>query len=166
MQDKSDKIETHILNSFEEVRDASLEVAAMAERSLTIMTPDLESSLYGSEDFLAVVKKLVLAKRHARVRVLVTEPSRTVRNGNHLVALGRRLNTYIDFRNLHEKYESETHPAFIIADDRAIIYRANSRRYDALFGLNDRALVRVHLDAFEQPWEDSVFKRNMRMAHI
>ena len=52
MQDKPNKIETHILSSFEEVRDASLEVAAMAERSLTIMTPDLESSLYGSEDFL------------------------------------------------------------------------------------------------------------------
>ena len=42
--------ERRILTSFEEVREGVLEVAACAERSLTIQTPDLEPGLYDDED--------------------------------------------------------------------------------------------------------------------
>jgi hypothetical protein len=108
----------------------------------------------------------VLAKRYARVRVLVTEPQRTVRNGNRFVALGRRLNTYIDFRNLREDYRTEVHDAYIIADDRAVMYRANGRRYDGIIGKQEPVIARQHLEAFEQPWVDSAFRDDVRMAHI
>ena len=145
--------------------EAAFEVAAQAQRSLTIMTPDLEPGVYDHEDFLEIVKRLVLAKRYARVRVLVTDPSRTVRNGNRLVALGRRLNTYIDFRNLHERYRTDIHPAYIIADESAVLYRANGRRYEGIMGRNEPAIARQHLDAFEQPWEESDYSKDIRMAH-
>jgi hypothetical protein len=166
MQDESDNTETLILSSLEEVREAAIEVAASAQRSITIMTPDLEPGIYDHDDFLEVIKRLVLAKRYARVRVLVTEPSRTVRNGNRFVALGRRLNTHIDFRNLHEDYRTEIHDAFIIADESAVLYRTNGRRFDGIMGNNEPGIAQVHLEAFEQPWEDSVFRQDVRLAHI
>lgn len=166
MQDESDNTERCILTSFEEVREAVVKVAACAQRSITIMTPDLEPGIYDHEDFLEAVKRLVLAKRYARVRVLVTEPSRTVRNGNHFIALGRRLNTYIDFRNLHEKYQTEVHDAYIIADETAVLYRTNGRRYDGIMGTHEPGIAHQHLDAFDQPWEDSVFRQDVHMAHI
>ena len=158
--------ERRIVTSFEEVREAAVEVASCAQRSLTIMTPDLEPGIYDHEDFLEAVKRLVLAKRYARVRVLVTEPSKTVRNGNRLVALGRRLNTYIDFRNLHEKYRTEVHDAYIIADENAILYRTNGRRFEGIMGRNEPGIAKQHLDAFDQPWEDSDYRHDIRMAHI
>jgi hypothetical protein len=165
MQDKSDNSEPLILTSFEEVRAAVVEVASCAKRSITIMTPDLEPGIYDHDDFLEVVKRLVLAKRYARVRVLVTEPSRTVRNGNRFVALGRRLNTFIDFRNLRDDYRKDTHDAYIIADDKAVLYRANGRRFDAIMGLHEPVIAHQHLKTFEQPWEDSAFRDDVRMAH-
>lgn len=165
MQDKSDNSEPRILTSFEEIRDGVIEVAGRATRSITIMTPDLEPGIYDNEEFLDVVKRLVLAKRYARVRVLVTEPSRTVRNRNHFVALARRLNTYIDLRNLREDYRRDKHDAYIIADDTAVLYRVNGRRYEAVIGLNEPAIAHEHLEAFEQPWEDSAFSDDVRMAH-
>ena len=155
-----------IVTSFDEVREGVVEIAACAQRSVTIMTPDLEPGLYDHDDFLQVIKRLLLAKSYARVRVLVTEPSRTVRAGNRFVAVGRRLSSYIDFRNLHEKYRTESHEGFIIADDRAVLYRADGSRYDGILGKNEPAIARKHLEAFEQPWEDSAFREDIRMAHI
>ena len=162
----ADNTERRILTSFEEVREAAIEVAACAQRSITIMSPDLEPGIYDHPQFLEVVKRLVLAKRYARVRVLVTDPARTVRNGNALVALGRRLNTFIDFRNLHEKYRTDIHPAFIIADESAILYRIDGRRFDGIMGTNEPAIARQYLEGFEQPWEDSDYRHDVRMAHI
>ena len=164
--DESDNSEPLILTSFEEVRAAVVKVAASAKRSITIMTPDLEPGIYDHDDFLEVVKRLVLAKRYARVRVLVTNPQRTVRNGNRLIALGRRLNTFIDFRNLHEKYRTEVHDAYIIADESAVLYRTNGRRFDGIMGKSEPAIAQQHLEAFEQPWEDSDYRHDVRMAHI
>jgi hypothetical protein len=166
MQDNLDNSERCVLTSFDEVREAAVEVAACAQRSITIMTPDLEPGIYDTDDFLEVIKRLVLAKRYARVRVLVTEPSRTVRNGNRFVALGRRLNTYIDFRNLREDYRTEVHDAYIIADESAVMYRANGRRYDGIVGKSEPIIARQHLEAFDQPWDDSAFREDVRMAHI
>ena len=165
MQENTENTQRRILTTFEEVREGVIEIAARAQRSITIMTPDLEPGIYDHDDFLEVVKRLVLAKRYARIRVLVTEPQRTVRNGNRFIALGRRLNTFIDFRNLREDYRQETHDAFIIADDAAVLYRANGRRYDGIMGMHEPIIAQQHLQAFEQPWEDSAFREDVRLAH-
>jgi hypothetical protein len=166
MQSDIENSERRIVTTFEEVRDAAVEVAACATRSITIVTPDLEPGIYDTDEFLEVVKRLVLAKPYARVRMLVTDPQRSVRNGNKLVALGRRLNAFIDFRNLHEKYRKEVHDAFIIADDRAVLYRVNGRAYDGIMGTQVPGIAQQHLQAFEQPWEDSDYRHDARMAHI
>jgi hypothetical protein len=160
MLDQELETERRILTTFDEVRDGVIEVAACAERFITILTPDLEPDIYGHEDFLEVVKRLVLAKRYARVRVLITDPSRAVRNGNPLVALSRRLNTYMDFRNLEMAYRGSMNDAFIIADESAVLYRTNGKRYDGIMGSHEPAIARQHLAAFEKPWEDSVFKND------
>jgi hypothetical protein len=158
MQDTSAETERLVLTSFDEVRDAAVKVASCAKRSITILTPDLEPGIYDSPEFLDALKRLVLAKRYARVRVLISEPDRTVRNGNRLIALGRRLNTYLDFRNLHEDYRGKLTGAFIIADETAVLYRANGRGYDGIMGSIEPGIARQHLNEFERPWELSVYK--------
>jgi len=166
MQDTSPPpTERHILSTFEEIRSGVIDIAAKAKRSMTIMTADLEPGIYDSDEFLEVVKRLVLAKRYARIRVLVTDPARTVRAGNSFVKLGRRLNTYIDFRNLRESYRKEVHSAYIIADDQAILYRVNGRGYDGIMGFGEAPVAQQYLKEFEQPWVDSAFSEDIRRAH-
>jgi hypothetical protein len=158
MRDNSAETERLVLTSFEEVRDGVVKVAACAKRSITILTPDLEPGIYDNPEFLEAVKRLVLAKRFARVRVLISEPDRTVRNGNRLIALGRRLSTHLDFRNLHQDYRGKLPGAYIIADDSAVLYRVNARGYDGIMGSIEPVIARQHLDQFEKPWEASVYK--------
>jgi hypothetical protein len=158
MRENSTETERLVLTSFEEVRDGVVKVAACAKRAITILTPDLEPGIYDTPEFLDAVKHLALAKRYARVRVLISEPERSVRNGNRLIALGRRLSTAIDFRNLDEEYRGKLTGAFIIADDTAVLYRLNGRAYEGIMGSIEPAIARQHLDQFEKPWEVSAYQ--------
>ena len=158
MQSAEAKIERQVLTSFEDVCEGVIAIAGCAKRSITILTPDLEPGIYDNQEFLEVIKHLVLAKRYARVRVLISDPGRTVRNGNRLFALGRRLNTYIEFRNLHEDYRGKLGGAYIIADESAVLYRVDGRRYDGIMGTREPIIARQHLDTFRKPWEESVYQ--------
>ncbi len=156
--------ERRIVTSAEEVREATIQVASRAERSITILTPDLEPGLYDNEAFLEAVKRLVLARSYSRVRARIWDPARTVRTGNKFVGLASRLNATIDIRNLQEKYRGSISAAFIIADDSTILYRNDGRSHDGIMGSHEPDIVKQHLDAFRQPWEDSVFRHHGRNA--
>jgi hypothetical protein len=156
--------ERRIVTTPEEVREATIQVASRAERSITILSPDLEPGLYEDEAFLEAIKRLVLAKSYSRVRVLIWEPSRAVRIGNKFVGLAARLSASIDIRNLQDKYRGDITDAFIIADDSSILYRSDGRSNDGIMGSHEPDIVRQHLEAFKQPWEDSVFRHHGRNA--
>ena len=55
-----------ILSTLDEYRAAVAEIATRAQRTLSIYTPDLEPKIYDQDSFLEPVKRLVLARSHAR----------------------------------------------------------------------------------------------------
>ena len=151
-----------VLTTLEEVREACVTVAASARRSLTIYTPDLEPQLYDTHAFLEVVKRLVLARSYARVRVLIAEPARTIREGNRFLAMGRRLTSYIDLRNVHVDYRNNP-ASFLIADDRALVYRTQATKWDGMAELNDVPVARKYLTYFDEVWHASEPEPEVRM---
>lgn len=154
-----------VLSSFEDTRDAAVEVAAIAQRWINIITPDLEPGIYDSDRFIDVVKKLVLQKRFARVRVLIADPPRTVRNGNKLVAVGRRLDTYVEFRNMHEDYRPYRE-AFLLADDVALLYRVDYSRFEGIADTWEPTVTRRYLTMFEEIWNASETSRELRQLRV
>lgn len=143
-----------ILSSRDETRDAAVAIAAGAKRSLAILTPDLEPGIYDHEDFLDVAKRLVLSKRYARIRVIITDPARAMRNGNRFVGVARRLNTYIDLRNAHKDYQAHRE-ALLIADDNALLYRIDAARWEGIADSYDPVVTRRYLDFFDTIWNIS-----------
>ncbi len=111
-----------ILSNLEEYRAAVAEIATRANRTLSIYTTDLEPLIYDHDLFLEPVKRLVLARSHARLRVLISNPGRVSREGNRFMMMARRLTSYIDLRNVAPEYRSNP-CSFIVADDKAIAYR-------------------------------------------
>src|SRR6185437_8806324 len=60
-----------VLSTLAEARSAVNEIAATAQRLISIYTPDLEPDLYDQTPFLEVIKHFVLARSFAKVRVLL-----------------------------------------------------------------------------------------------
>jgi hypothetical protein len=154
-----------VLSSFEETRDAVSEIAAVAKRWISIYTPDLESGIYDHEGFLEVAKRLVLAKRYARIRVLIADPTRAVRLGNRFVSLGRRLNTFIEFRNVHDDYRNHRE-AFLIADDIALLYRVEASKWEGIADTYEPGVARRYLELFDNIWNASEIEQEIRELRV
>jgi hypothetical protein len=154
-----------VISSMEENRAAAAEIAAQAKRWISIYTPDLEPGIYDHEDFLDVAKRLVLAKRYAKIRVLISEPHRTVRIANRLVSVGRRLNSYIEFRNVHTDYRQHRE-AYLIADDTALLYRVEGRKWEGIADTYEPAVARRYLTLFEEIWNASELEPELRELRV
>ena len=150
-----------ILTTMPEVREASLRVAKSAQRLLSIFTQDLEPLIYGEEPFLEAIKRLVLARSYAKVRVLIADPSRAMVDNNRFLALARRLTSCIDMRSMSPEYPASA-GAFIIADDRALVYRLQAARWDGIADLQDPANARRYLNFFDEVWQTSMQESQMR----
>ena len=154
-----------ILSSKDESREAAVAIAALAKRSLAILTPDLEAGIYDHYDFLEVAKRLVLSKPYAKIRMIVSDPQRAIRHGNQFIGMGRRLNTYIEIRNAHADYRGHRE-AFLIADDFALLYRVDSARWEGIADSYDPVVTRRYLDFFEGIWNVSEPGSEFREVHI
>ena len=155
----------NILTTLEEYRATVAELASRAQRSLSIYTPDLEPQIYDQDSFLEPMKRLVLARSHARLRVLISDPGRVAREGNRFLQAARRLTSYIDLRNVSPPFRGNP-CSFIVADDKAIAYRQQSSRWDGVVEFNDPALVRRYLAYFDQVWAESIVQPELRATAV
>ena len=131
-----------VLTSLAEVRAAVNEIAATAQRLISIYTPDLEPDLYDQSAFLEVIKHFVLTRSFSKVRVLLAEPTRVLRDSNRFVAMGRRLSSCIDIRYVAAQSPQRA-STYLIADDRAIVYRMRADTWDGVADINNPAVARV-----------------------
>lgn len=152
-----------VLTTIAEVRAAVNEIAATAHRLISIYTPDLEPDLYDQTAFLEVVKHFVLARSFSKVRVLLAEPTRVMRDSNRFVAMGRRLSSCIDIRYVTAQAPQRA-SAYLIADDRAIVYRMRSDTWDGIADINNPPVAKVYLQEFDAVWNASAAEHGLRVA--
>jgi len=154
-----------VLTNVAEVRAAVIQVMGGATRTVSILTHDLEPDVYDHDDFLETLKRFILARTFARVRVLIMEPERTVLGGSRFVAMGRRLNSYIEFRRLRP--ELGIHPeAFFIADEQGLMYRARAENWDGMSDTYEPAVARMYLSKFETLWNACEIDDEVRQLQL
>jgi hypothetical protein len=152
-----------VLTSLAEVRAAVNEIAAGAQRLISIYTPDLEPDLYDQTAFLEVIKHFVLTRSFSKVRVLLAEPTRVMRDSNRFVAMGRRLTSCIDIRYVTAQAPQRA-SAYLIADDRAIVYRMRADTWDGIADANNPPAARLYLQEFDNIWNASAAEHGLRVA--
>ena len=84
--------------------------------------------------------------------------------GNQFVSMGRRLNSYIEFRNVKPEFR-DCDDAFCIADDRAIVYRADARHWDGMLA-QDGSVASAYLERFDQLWQACELEPELRQSHL
>ena len=154
-----------MLTSVAEVRAAVMQVTTVANRTLSILTHDLEPEIYDHDDFLETLKKFILARTFARVRVLILEPARVVLSASRFVAMGRRLNSYIEFRRVTPDLSGHQE-AFFIADEHALVYRARAETWEGISDTYEPAVARMYLSKFETIWNACEIEPEIRRLQI
>jgi hypothetical protein len=165
MSENRDNSKRWVISTREETREAVIAIAKEAKRKVSIFTHDLEPGIYDDPDFLEIIKRLVLSQTYARIRVLIADPTRAIKNGNNFVHLGRRLNTYIEFRHVRE--DLRTHgEAFCIADETALLYRLQASRWEGIADTYEPAVAKLYGTMFDQIWLDSEVEMEFRQLRI
>ena len=165
MDDAHQKGKRWVISTEEEMRQAVIKVALEAKRKVSIFTHDLEPGIYDNPEFLEIIKRLVLSQTYARIRVLIADPARAVKNGNNFVHLGRRLNTYIEFRHVHEDLRTHSE-AFCIADQTALVYRLPAQRWDGITDTYEPAVAKLYGTMFDEIWLESAVEMEFRQLSI
>ena len=79
--------------------------------------------------------------------------------------MGRRLNSYIEFRNA--KTQHAAHPeAFCIADEQALMYRPQADRWEGMSDTYEPAVARLYLNKFETLWNACEIEPELRQLQI
>ena len=165
MEQATEKRKRWVISTKDEMRQAVIDVARAADRKVSIFTHDLEPGIYDDPDFLEVIKRLVLSKTYARIRVLIADPSRAVKNGNNFVHLGRRLNTYIEFRHVREDLRTHAE-AFCIADESALVYRLQASRWEGIADTYEPAVANLYGKMFDEIWLASEVEMEFRQLGV
>jgi hypothetical protein len=145
-----------VLTTLDEVRAASRRALSHARRLLSIYTLDLEPALYEQPAFLDLVKRFVLAHSFAKIRILTQRPV-PYGSSHKLAAMRRRLSGHLDIRTVNPQFAART-SGLLIADDRAIVYRAQATSWEGVAGFEQQPIARLYLNEFDEMWLASVPK--------
>jgi hypothetical protein len=143
--------ELQTLQTMEQVRAATVQVAASAQRLLSIVTADMEPLIYDQTPFLEVIKRFVLGRAFGKVRVLVKDTGRMNSTNHRFVAMARRLSSCLELR-VHHPDAAQPRLAYIIADDRALLVRPDYKNWTAFLSLDNPSAARLHLQDFDRAW--------------
>ena len=139
---------------------AAIEVVSGARHQLALMSVDLDRRLFGTDRFTEELRNFILQHRRARLRVLVHEPASAVRNSVRLVEFGRLLSSRIEFRTMPEQ-RRKLREEFLIADERALLYRSSPDQMDAKHYADAPMVARSQLRAFDAVWQEATVAREM-----
>jgi hypothetical protein len=138
-----------------------LALLSQARRTLSLYTPDLEGWLYHHSSVQEACTRFLLASPRNRLRILLRDASRPVKQGHRLLALSRRLSSNLYIRKLHPDHPSEE-SAYLLADDRGLLLRPELDSYAGYVLYNDPGRVRLRQAQFDQAWDTSVLDPDLR----
>lgn len=157
--------DNYVLHSMQEYRELARLMVAQTQRSLDLITPDLEPPVYDQLNFLDALKQLALKSRVARIRILVQDNGLIRQQGHRLVELAQRLPSAIEIRKPDREYGDFTE-SFLLADETAYLRRNLLERYEASACFNDRLKVSQLEEIFVDAWERGEPDMELMRLHL
>jgi hypothetical protein len=149
----------------EDTRRAAVALIRHAQRQVDILTPDLEPLVYDQADFLDTLTRPALGQCRAKLRVLVRDPQRAVKEGHRLIELTRRLSSYMQIRKVHTDYADFTQ-AFLLADTYGVMHRTLAERFEGTVCFRDPLEVKRLRKLFDEIWDRSEPDPELRRLHL
>ena len=145
--------------------DIALRMLQHTRREVAILSRHLDGRLYDTSEFMAGLTRLAVQQPRCRIRLLLKDVEPLVKYGHRIIELSRRLSSKIGVRTIHPDYR-EYNEAYMVFDERGIIKRRYSDRYEGIANFNDPKQARELMAFFNEIWNISEPDPNMRRLHI
>ena len=138
---------------------------SQVQRELCLFTRDLDKPVYDQAPFLTGVRELALCNRLSRIRILLQDHERVVKQGHRLIELVRHLSSSAEIRVPHGDWLA--HPEnFLLADQYGYVHRELSTRYEAKADYFAPLKVRHMRSQFDEIWESSQVDSELRRLYL
>lgn len=139
----------------------ALALLQQARASLSLYSPDLEAWLYSHSSVQEACTQFLLASPKNRLRILVRDVGKPVRQGHRLLNLAQRITSNLHIRRINPDYPSDE-SAYLLADDRGLLLREAPEQYAGYALYNDPGRVRQRQAQFDQAWDMSLPDPDLR----
>ena len=153
------------LSSRDEVKIMNIALTQQALRNIDIVSKQLDPGVFDTPDFIEAIKKLSIASKFTKVRILIKNSEHIAQNGHRLIDLIQQLTSSIEVRKISEEYKSYNE-AFSLFDGKGVVYQRYADRYEGFANFNRPRLVTELTNFFNEMWEYSVPDSNLRRLHI
>lgn len=144
---------------------AALAAVTAARREVLLLSLELDPRLYGSAEFVEAAKSFVLSSEHARLKILLNRTD-LARRGHALVALGRRVPSRVEFREMGLERKRERDDELLIVDGRNLLTRRDPRELLGSWTADAPAEGKRQRELFGQLWEESTPAADLRELSI
>lgn len=142
-------------------RDAAVRIVQQARFNVEIVSRLLDPPVYDTTEFIDAITKLILERRHVKVRILIFDPLAVVQRGHRLVDLAGSLSSFIEMRKPSAEH-ADFNGSLLMADGKGYILRESAERYEGTVNFFDRAVSKNLLEAFEEMWARGTADPNLR----
>jgi len=139
----------------------ALALMQQAQRSLCLYSSDLEPWLYHHSSIQEACTRFLLTHPKNRLRILLRDSTRAVKEGHRLLTLARRLSSNCQIRKLHPDYPNEE-VSFLLADSNGLLLRPELDQYAGYALYHDPGRVRLRQVQFDQAWDTSITDPDLR----
>ncbi|MGK9067284.1 DUF7931 domain-containing protein [Stutzerimonas chloritidismutans] len=153
--------ERHPFETAEQARHHALSLMQQARRNLALYSTDLESWLYSRVEIQQACARLLRAHPRNRMRILLADSSRAIRESHRLLALSRRLTSNLHIRRLNPDYPIEQ-STFLIVDEQGVLIRPSPELFAGYAVYQDAARARQRQQMFDSAWAHSLPDPDLR----
>jgi hypothetical protein len=141
------------------------DLLAQTRRELCLLSQDLDRPVFDRREFLDGLRELALRSSLSRIRILLQDHRRVVRQGHRVIELARRLTSSLEIRVPSEDWLE--HPEnFLLADQYGYLHRELSTRYLAAADYHAPLVVRRLRLRFDEIWETAQADSELRRLYI
>jgi len=143
------------LENVDDFRRQYIELIQSSTKRLAVFTLDLEPALFDSPELIEKLVAFQKSSRYAEVRILVKDTQALLQRGSAVLRLYQRSHTQLHIKKLTVNPDSFA-SAYLLSDDKGIIFRKDEAFYQGVCYLDNRGRVRTQLEEFDQLWNSAV----------
>ena len=141
------------LYSAQDNRNAATSLVSQACLNINIFTQDMDDAIYNNDEFISHVFELATRHPSAKVRILVQDSAKAVKNGHRLIRIAQKLTSSVLIKNppvIHKDDRS----SFLTVDGYGMLYRVrgNTNNYDASLNFMTPRRAKMLNEFFEKSW--------------
>jgi len=155
------------IHTAEENKNAAISLAKQARYTVNIFSQELDATLYDNAEFEKSIINLARKHPDSRIRILVQDPHKAMRDGHRLIRVSQHLTSSVFIRKPAREHKSKQ-SAFMSVDGCGLLFRAvgNQYNYEAVVSFMSPNRIGKLDEFFNEVWEHAEVDLDLRRLYV